>query len=295
MKGIILAGGAGTRLHPLTLGGEQAAAAGLRQADDLLPAVERSCWRVSARSWSSPRRTSRRRSAGSSAPGEALGLSIAWAVQPRPEGLAQAFLIGREFIARRPGGARARRQHLLRPRLPREPAARGEPRARRHGVRLPRARSRAVRRGRVRRRPGGRCRSRRSRRSPRSSYAVTGLYFYDARVVDVAGRAAAVGARRARDHGRQPALPAARRAAASRSSAAASPGSTPARTRRSRRRRTSSRPSRSVRDSRWRASRRSRCAWGTSGPTRCGARPTACGRRATAATCSSCSSSGRLS
>ena len=42
---------------------------------------------------------------------------------------------------------------------------------------------------------------------PRSHYAVTGLYFYDNRVLEIAAALQALAARRARDHGRQPRLP----------------------------------------------------------------------------------------
>ena len=101
---------------------------------------------------------------------------------------------------------------------------------RRDGVRLPRARSRSATASSSSTPPGAPSASRRSRRSRKSNYAVTGLYFYDNQVLDIAAGAEAVGARRARDHRRQPRLPRARRSCTSRCWRAASPGSTPART-----------------------------------------------------------------
>ena len=66
-KGIILAGGSGARLYPGDAGRLQAAAAGVRQADDLLPAVDADARAASATSCSSPRRRTRRASRSCSA------------------------------------------------------------------------------------------------------------------------------------------------------------------------------------------------------------------------------------
>src|SRR5262249_45831435 len=116
-----------------------------------------------------------------------IGLRIEYAVQPRPEGLAQAFIIGRDFV----GGdnvALALGDNVFYGHdLPRalQPAA-----ARRTGatvfayrVRDPSpyavvtfdAQGQAID---IEEKPS----------SPRSSFAVTGLYFYDNHVVDIAAR-----------------------------------------------------------------------------------------------------------